>query len=148
MTTNRRRFFGFLAAAPIGAAMAAKMVEARAMTEQCYGTILSDTISAISQAKLAEAPSPARKVDWDKWAERYGEVSDVDADLFFSEDEVHQHDQIRLQEMQRKEQQAAAPAMAKTAAGVAKDLSQTQLPNGTALDALVGPGAYPAAGGA
>lgn len=103
---------------------------------------------ATQAAKLADAPSPARKVDWDKWAERYGEVSDVDADLFFSEDEVHQHDQIRQQEMERKESMAAAPAMAKTGADIAKNLSQTQLPNGTALDALIGPGAYPAAGSA
>lgn len=102
---------------------------------------------ATQAAKLADAPSPARKINWDKWAEEYGDSIDLNADLFFSEDEVQRHDLIRHQEAARQQQMAAAPAMAKTAATVAQNLGNTPLNNGTALAALIGPGAYPPAGG-
>jgi hypothetical protein len=101
---------------------------------------------ATNAAKLAGAPAPARKVNWDKYVTKYGEYSGMDKDVFFSDDEVKQHDQIRLEEQKNAQQAQAAPGAAKATADMAKTLSQTQLPNGTALDALLGHGAFPAAG--
>jgi hypothetical protein len=102
---------------------------------------------ASAAAKTANAPPPARKVNWDKWATRYGHVNGLDATLFYTDDEVKEHDQARLDEAKQQQQDAMAPKMGKVAVDAAKVLTNAPTPNGSALDALIGPNAYPGAGG-
>lgn len=99
---------------------------------------------ATAAAKTADAPAPARKVNWDKWTERYGEAAGLDQDLMFTDDEVQQHDRIRLAEMQKQQQMQQAAQIGKLGIDAAKVLTQAPMPNGSALDALIGPNAYPA----
>jgi hypothetical protein len=90
-----------------------------------------------SAAKAAGVPDPIRILDLDKSARHYGELNNYPADCFFTQDEVHQHDQIRAQEMAK----AQAPQQAMAGVQAAKTLSDTALPGGnTALGAMLGQG--------
>ena len=93
---------------------------------------------ATEAAKTANAPPPARKVNWDKFTERYGQASDLDPDLYYSEDEVKESDLIRKDEAEKAQQRAMAPQMAQVGVNAAKVLTQAPMPNGTALQQLLG----------
>jgi hypothetical protein len=73
-------------------------------------------------------------VNWDKFLNKYGTVNNVPSEIFFTPDEVAQHDHAREQAQQA----AQAPAQAMAGVTAAKTLSETQLGGGTALGALLG----------
>lgn len=90
-----------------------------------------------SAAKAAGVPDPIRIINLDEALRHYGELNEFPPSLFFTPDEVNQHDAIRHQAV------AAAAQGPAAMAGVtaAKTLSETQLPGGnSALGALIGQG--------
>ena len=90
-----------------------------------------------SAAKAAGVPDPLRVVNLEGSARAFAEVTDFPLHLLFTEQEVQQHDQIRMQEQQK----AQAPQQAMAAVNAAKTLSETQIPGGnSALGALLGQG--------
>lgn len=102
------------------------------------GVALKDTLavggSLSSAAKAAGLPDPLRVLDLDKAFRRYGEISNVDSDLFFTEEQVKAHDDAR----EKGQQQAMAPDQAMAAVNAAKTLSQTQIAPDNALGAMMG----------
>lgn len=94
--------------------------------------------AASAGAKGAGVPDPARVVNWDKWVREYGALTSVPNGLLFTDDEVKEHDRIRMQEMAKAQQQAQAPAAAKAAIDGAQVLSKTEVPGGNALSYLLG----------
>jgi hypothetical protein len=93
--------------------------------------------SLSSAAKAAGVPDPIRKINLDKALQHYGEITNFKSDLFYSDDEVAEHDKIRQQEQQRAQQ----PDQAMAAVNAAKTLSQTSVAPGNALSAMLPPGA-------
>ena len=87
-----------------------------------------------SAAKAAGIPDPLRKVNLDKTAEKFADVTNFPSDCLYTDDEVKQHDQIRMQEQQK----AQAPNQAMAAVTAAKTLSETNTGGQTALSALTG----------
>lgn len=88
-----------------------------------------------SQAALqAGLPNPLRGLNLDKVYRRYGNVSGLPEDDWFTLDEVAQHDKAREQAKQA----ASIPLDATSAVAGAKALSETQLGTGSALDAMLG----------
>lgn len=95
--------------------------------------------SLSSAAKAAGVPDPIRVINLDKAMKHYGEINNFKSDLFYTDDEVAKHDQIRAQEQQK----AQAPDQATAAVNAAKTLSQTSLGPGNALSAMLPPGTAP-----
>jgi hypothetical protein len=89
-----------------------------------------------SAAKAAGVPDPLRKVNLDRATEIYGDLNNVPIDILYTDDEVKQHDQIRM----KAQQAAQAPGQAMAAVDAAKTLSDTQVPGGSALGALLNGG--------
>lgn len=89
-----------------------------------------------SAAQAAGLPNPLRTVNWDKTLRKYGDVSNFPSELFFTDEEVQQHDQEAATRAQQ--QQAMQQAMAGVTA--AKTLSETSTGGGTALGSLLGNG--------
>ena len=89
-----------------------------------------------SAAKAASVPDPIRTFNLDKAAKRYATSNNFPVDCIFTDQEVQEHDQARHQVLAG--QHAAQTAMAGVQA--AKTLSETQVPGGTALGALMGGG--------
>ena len=87
-----------------------------------------------SAAKAAGVPDPIRVFNLDKSARKYADLANYPNDCLFSEDEVKQHDAVRSQEMAK----AQAPDQMMAGVKAAQTLSQTQLPGGNALGALMG----------
>jgi len=87
-----------------------------------------------SAAKAAGVPDPIRTIKLDKALSKYGMINNVPSDIFFTDQEVAEHDQARQQAM------AAAQAPQQAMAGVqaAKTLSETQMGGGNALGAILG----------
>lgn len=102
------------------------------------------TIGTVAQgAQLANVPSPARVVNWDEGARILARAQGVPEKMIFTEKEVERLDQERIRAVQQEKAAAQAPEMAATVVDGAKSLSETPLNNGSALDALLGPNAYP-----
>jgi len=99
--------------------------------------------SLSSAAKAAGVPDPIRKINLDKALQHYGEITNFKSDLFYTDDEVADHDKIRQQEQQK----AQAPQQAMAAVNAAKTLSETSTGGGSALSAMLPPGAAGAPGG-
>lgn len=87
-----------------------------------------------SAAKAAGVPDPLRKVNLDKMADHLADVTNLPADILYTDQEVKQHDQIRQEETQK----AQAPAQAMAAVQAAKTLSETQTGGNTALAGMLG----------
>lgn len=87
-----------------------------------------------SAAKAAGVPDPLRKVNLDKMADHLADVTNLPADILYTDQEVKQHDQIRSEEMQK----AQAPQQAMAAVQAAKTLSETQTGGNTALAGMLG----------
>jgi hypothetical protein len=93
-----------------------------------------------SAAKAAGVPDPIRTVNLDKSTRRYGEATNFPPDLFFTDQEVAQHDKIRMQEQQN----AQGPQQALAAVQAAKTMADTSMPGGgSALGAMLGQGGGP-----
>ena len=90
-----------------------------------------------SAAKAAGVPDPLRVVNLDKSARKFADVTNLPADLLYTDDEVAQHDQIRSEETQK----AQAPQQATAAVTAAKTLADTNLGGNTALSQMLGTGA-------
>ena len=88
-----------------------------------------------SAAKAAGVPDPLRTINLDKALQHYADLNGFPATLFFTDGEVAQHDQIRMQEQQK----AQIPEQAMAAVNAAHTMASTQMPGGgSALGALVG----------
>ncbi len=88
-----------------------------------------------SAAKAAGVADPIRRINLDKALEAYADRNNFPSDLWYSDEEVQQHDAIRQHEMAK----AQAPQQAMAGVTAAKTLSDTQLPGGqTALGAMLG----------
>ena len=87
-----------------------------------------------SAAKAAGVPDPLRTVNLDASAREFGETTDFPSHLFFTDDQVQQHDQIRMQEQQK----AQIPGQAAAAVTAAKTLADTNTGGQTALSQLLG----------
>lgn len=87
-----------------------------------------------SAAKAAGLPDPLRKVNLDKTAEKFADVTNFPSDCLYTDDEVKAHDQIRHQETAK----AAMPQQAMAAVQAAETLSKTNTGGQTALSALLG----------
>lgn len=97
-----------------------------------------------SAAKAAGVPDPLRIFNLDKTGRKYAEISSFPSECIFTEAEVKQHDVAREQG----KQQAQAPGQAMAAVTAAKTLSETQVPGGNALSAMLsGNVAQPGGGG-
>lgn len=98
---------------------------------------------ASAAAKAASLPDPLRKVNLDNWTESLANATHMKSKILYTEDEVQQHDQARAEALQQSQKEAQIVPATKEAVGAAKVLSQTPLRNGTALDAIMGPNAFP-----
>jgi hypothetical protein len=99
------------------------------------------TMGALSSgAKAAGLPDPLRNYNLDKTARHYADINNYPSDCLFTEDQVQEHDHARDQVMAQQKAQAQAPALAMAGVNAAKTLSQTQVPGGSALGALMGQG--------
>lgn len=87
-----------------------------------------------SAAKAAGLPDPLRTIDLDWALKHYADLNNGPTRMFFTADQIAQHDQIRQQELQK----AQAPGQAAAAVDAAKTLSETSLNPGSALGALTG----------
>ena len=87
-----------------------------------------------SAAKAAGVPDPLRTVNLDASAKEFGDATDFPSHLFYTADQVAQHDKIRQEEMQK----AQAPQQAMAAVNAAKTLSDTNIHGGNALGAVLG----------
>ena len=91
-----------------------------------------------SAAKAAGVPDPIRVFNLDKSARKYADLNNYPSDCLFSDEEVNGHDKIRQEEMRKAQAQAIAPQLAMAGVNAAKTLSQTEVPGGNALGALLG----------
>ena len=89
-----------------------------------------------SAAKAAGVPDPLRRINLDKAIQKYADLNNFPSDCLFSDVEVQQHDQAR----QQAKQAAATPQLAMAGVQAAKTLSETQVPGGSALGAIMGGG--------
>jgi hypothetical protein len=87
-----------------------------------------------SAAKAAGVPDPLRVVNLDASARHFAEITNVPANLLFTDREVMQHDQIR----QKAQQQAQAPGQAMAAVNAAKTLSDTSSSSDNLLGQILG----------
>lgn len=93
-------------------------------------------------AKAAGLPDPMRIINLDLSLRRYGEIVTFDPDLLYTADEVHRHDDEKLQQTQQQTALAATPEMVNSA----KTLSETQLGGNSALTAMLGGQGRPGGG--
>jgi hypothetical protein len=96
-------------------------------------------ISIMRKAQRAVGSRGVQGLPPARWAaykayRRYGDLNDLDKDLWFTLDEVQEHDQAREQA----KAQAQAPQDAMAAVTAAKSLSETPLNQGTMLSSLLG----------
>ena len=95
------------------------------------------TLGALSSAaKAASVPDPIRVFNLDKAARKYAVSNNYPADAIFTETEVKEHDAARAAAMK----QAQQPQALMAGVTAAKTLSQTQVPGGNALGAILGGG--------
>ncbi len=87
-----------------------------------------------SAAKAAGIPDPLRKVNLDKTAEKFADVTNFPSDCLYTDQEVQDHDKIRQQETAK----AQAPQAAMAGVTAAKTLSETNTGGQTALSQLLG----------
>ena len=101
---------------------------------------MKDTFATLgtlsSAAKAAAVPDPIRKFNLDKAAEKYAKANNYPSDAIFTDQEVAQHDSAR----QAAIKQAQQPQALMAGVTAAKTLSETQVPGGNALGALLGGG--------
>lgn len=99
------------------------------------------TMGALSSAaKAGGLPDPLRNFNLDKTSRYYGDINNYPSDCMYTEDQVEQHDQAREKAVAQQKAQAQAPALAMAGVKAAQTLSQTQVPGGSALGALMGQG--------
>ncbi len=98
---------------------------------------------ASTAAQAAGVPNPLRIVNWDKWYRKYGDLSDIDPDILYTEEEVEAHDQEHARQLQQQQ------ALSTTIAGVtaAQSLGNAKTTSDTALGQLIGGGGSGAAAG-
>lgn len=99
--------------------------------------------AASAAAKAAALPDPLRIVDLDEWARSYADATHMKTRIIKPEDKVKQEDAARAKVIDEEKRAAMFPAATKEGVAAAKTLSETQLNNGSALDAIMGAGAFP-----
>jgi Bacteriophage head to tail connecting protein len=136
---QRRRLFKPMPQSLRGVALKVSFETIMRLAQRSAGSVaMKDTFATMgelsSAAKAAGVPDPIRVINLDKAARKYADLNNFPADCFFTDDEVQQHDQAREQAMQK----AQAPQQAMAGVTAAKTLSETQVPGGNALGALLG----------
>lgn len=89
-----------------------------------------------SAAKAAAVPDPIRNFNLDKAAKKYAMANGYPSDAIYTDQEVAQHDQARQAAIKAAQQPQALMA----GVNAAKTLSETQVPGGNALGAILGGG--------
>jgi hypothetical protein len=95
------------------------------------------------QGAAGERPAILDKLDMDTVLDLYADMHGVPSGVVLGDDAVARKREEQNEAARQRELQAASAQMAEAAprlAGAAKDLGQTPLPEGTALDALMGLG--------
>jgi hypothetical protein len=88
-----------------------------------------------SAAKAAGVPDPIRTINLDKALREYGDRNNFPQNLWYTDGEVSEHDQMEA----KAKQQAQIPGQAMAAVDAAHTLSQTGTGGGSALSAMMGP---------
>ncbi len=118
----------------------------RAALQSAKSVAMKDVLQTMgalsSAAKAGGVPDPLRVIDLDASARIYAETNNYPAEAIFTEDEVQEHDKQRAEA----QQQAQAPALAMAGVNAAKTLSDTQVPGGSALGAIMGAAGAPQTG--
>lgn len=91
-----------------------------------------------SAAKAAGVPDPLRVINLDETMRHYADLNNFPSSCVFTEDEVKQHDQIRQQELAKAKMEQQAPGQLGAVVDAAKNLSETKVPGGSALDSMLG----------
>jgi hypothetical protein len=135
---NRRRLLKPIPASLKGVPLKISYVSIMRLAQQAGESVaMKDvfvTLGELSEAaKAAQIPDPLRTLNLDKAAQRYAERNSFPMDLFYTEDEVAQHDQQRADSAQAKE------VLPTTMAGVAaaKTLSDSSVAGGSLLHSLL-----------
>lgn len=119
----------------------------RLAQESSEAVALKDFLTAMggasAAAKAASLPDPLRIVNLDEWGREYGNATHVKRSVLYSAAQVEENDGARAKVMDEQKREAMFPVATKEAVGAAKVLSETQLNNGSALDAIAGAGAFP-----
>ena len=101
---------------------------------------MKDTFATLgelsSAAKAASVPDPIRVFNLDKAARKYAIANNYPSDAIFTDQEVKQHDAARAAALK----QAQQPQALMAGVTAAKTLSETQVPGGNALGAILGGG--------
>lgn len=96
------------------------------------------TMGTLSEAaKSAGLPDPMRTVNLDKSLQHYLMLNSYPPSCTYSNDEVKQHDQIRMEETQRAKQEAMASQVSKPAVDAAKVLASTPVAGGSYLNQML-----------
>lgn len=93
---------------------------------------------ASSAAKAAGIADPLRIVNLDNLARVTADIMNLPEKCLYSPEEVHEHDAIREKMLAQQKQQAQAPQLAMAGVQAAKTLSDTRIPGGSALGAMLG----------
>ena len=105
---------------------------------------MKDTFATLgglsSAAKAAGVPDPIRTFNLDKAARKYATSNNFPVDCIFTEDEIAKHDAARQAAVAKAKGEAQAPGAAMAGVQAAKTLSETKVPGGTALGAIMGGG--------
>jgi hypothetical protein len=99
--------------------------------------------AASAAAKAATLPDPLRIVDLTEWTRAMAYATHMKSKILHTQQQVEEQDAARQQAIEQEKQTAMAPVATKEMVDAARNLSETKLNNGSALDAIVGSNAYP-----
>lgn len=94
--------------------------------------------SMSSAAKAGGVPDPLRIINLDETTRVLARLSDFPNDCLYTDDEVKQKDEAMAQAMNSQKMEAQAPQLAMAGVNAAKTLSETRVPGGSALEAMMG----------
>ncbi len=98
---------------------------------------------ASAAAKAATLPDPLRLVDLTEWTRAMAAATHMKSKILFTKQQVEENDAAAQAAIADEKQNAMALPATAEAVAAAKSLSETPLNNGSALDAVMGSGAFP-----
>jgi hypothetical protein len=124
-----------------GMELKVQYVSVLAQAQKMTGITAINQVIQFVMASAQANPNILDTIDWDQAAKEYAEMSGIPAKIMASPEAVMAIRKAKTQAQAKAEQQQDAAVMAQGAemgAKAAKDASQAQLGNNTALDALIG----------
>ena len=124
-----------------GMELKVQYVSVLAQAQKMTGITAINQVIQFVMASAQANPNILDTIDWDQAAKEYAEMSGIPAKIMASPEAVMAIRKAKVQAQAKAEQQQDAAVMAQGAemgAKAAKDASQAQLGNNTALDALIG----------